>query len=73
MSDSNSTKEEKKKIGIRLFLGAAAVTAAIYVGIAVYYNWHFYPNTMVGDTDVSGMKLAEAEALGAEPTPASLE
>lgn len=39
------------------------VILAVYVYFCIYYRSHFFPNTLIADTDVSGM--TEEEAVGA--------
>ena len=53
-------KEKSRAVKIAL-LATVLVLLAAYIGIAVYYRMHFYPNTMVGELNVSGMTPAEVE------------
>lgn len=43
-----------------------ALLLAIYVGVAVYFTFHFMPNTKIGESDVSLMSATDAEGAVAQ-------
>lgn len=47
------------KIGVLIFLGALAVA---YLGAAVYFHYHFFPNTTLNGVNVSGKGSEAAES-----------
>ena len=48
-----------KVIGITLLV-VVLILVAVYVGVASYFQDHFYPNTVIGDVNVSLMSTDEA-------------
>ncbi|MGN0169900.1 MAG: peptidoglycan binding domain-containing protein [Lachnospiraceae bacterium] len=54
-------KQQSRAFKVTLLLAALAL-CAVYIGIAIYYRMHFYPNTLVGELSVSGMTPAQVEA-----------
>lgn len=61
--DRRSKKKRVKWICLGVAFTLAVVAAAVYVRIGVYYQTHFFPNTIVNDVDVSGMKVSQAAGL----------
>lgn len=64
----NIGRGKQKKSRIKwIFLGVAAVLlavgTAVYVRIGIYYQTHFFPNTVVNDIAVGNMDAAQASAL----------
>ncbi|SFQ14505.1 Putative peptidoglycan binding domain-containing protein [Lachnospiraceae bacterium XBB1006] len=51
----SSTNEETKQGGKRILLAIVALLVIAYVATSLYFKWHFYPNTTIGEMDVSGM------------------
>lgn len=49
----------RMKVGVLIFLGALAVA---YLGAAVYFHYHFFPNTTLNGVNVSGKGSEAAES-----------
>lgn len=58
-------KKQSKAVKIALICAAVIIglVLAFIIGLRVYYSSHWYPNTWVGDRDVSGMKCDESAEL----------
>lgn len=61
--------EKSKKMGRGKVICLASLAVlvvmltGVYIGIGIYYQTHFLPNTFVNDRDISGMKVAQAAEL----------
>lgn len=58
-------KKQSKAVKIALICAAVIVVLVLgfIIGVRVYYSSRWYPNTWVGDRDVSGMKCDESAEL----------
>lgn len=72
MKKNSSTSNGKGFLGIHNKAGIAAIIAtavivflcvAFFVFLRIYYHSRWYPNTWIGDRDVSGMKIEESSDL----------
>ena len=54
------------KLGKAILISLAiliAVLGAFVLGLRIYYSNHWYPNTWIGDRDVSGMSCEDSMEL----------
>ncbi len=59
-----SSTNEEKGAQRRWVLGMlAGVLILAYAGVSLYFKWHFYPNTVIGDKDVAFRTEKETAAL----------
>lgn len=61
-----SQKEMNQKKIFRktlVFGGITLAVLAIYLGVSIFYRFHFYPNTTIGAVDVSNKNVAQATEL----------
>ena len=56
----NNTSGLGRKIALIAVAAVVVIAAAVFIGIRVYYGSHWYPDTKIGDKDVSGMTLSES-------------
>ncbi|MDY3909606.1 MAG: L,D-transpeptidase family protein [Eubacterium sp.] len=72
MKKQNTSTNTKSSSGIHnRIVKAALIASAVLItlllgfilGLRIYYNSHWYPNTWIGDRDVSGMKCEESAEL----------
>lgn len=63
ISGNNGATGFGKKIAAIAVGVVAAMILAVFIGIRIYYNGHWYPDTKIGDKDVSGMKLSESTKI----------
>lgn len=59
MTQISLQKKSRVKTGLILFFGALIL---VYLAGAVYFHFHFFPNTTLNGVDVSGKKSAAAES-----------
>jgi len=50
-----------KKSGVMVFLAVLGVLLLAYLGMAIYFRSHFFPNTYLNGVNISGMGSADAE------------
>ena len=65
ITSGNATKINSK-LGKAIVIAAGilvAVLLAFIIGLKLYYNSHWYPNTWIGNRDVSGMSCRESMEL----------
>ena len=53
------TKEKKPVAGI-ITVAVVTLLVLVYVSISIYYRIHFYPNTRIGEQDISGLTIEKA-------------
>ena len=63
ISGNNGAAGFGKKIAAIAVGVVAVMILAVFIGIRIYYNGHWYPETKIGDKDVSGMKLSESTKI----------
>ena len=60
---SNNIKKTPKKILLFVIIGFVSLLILLYVFISLYYNTHFYMNTIINGVNTSNMTLEEVEAV----------
>ncbi len=62
-SNSNKSANKKKRITILFICILIALLFIFYGGIALYYQNHFFPNTIINGLDCSNLEVSEAAAM----------